>query len=142
MGRLTRSPPTASGVRPPSWPASATPISTAHSSKPAAAEAPKPAAAAAAPAAVGWYTLSGWAASAAHDGDKPSLVRAPAQWVKVDDQPVPELASGQWVTLSAGKHRITFQPALGLGVGPKTWTIDLTPQGHLDQKIPLTADSK
>jgi len=109
---------------------------------PPAAETPKPAAVAAAPPAaarpaVGWYTLSGWAASAATDGGKPALVRAPAQWVKVDGQPVSELASGGWATLPAGRHTVTFQPALGLGVGAKTWDIDLTPQSHLQQQIPL-----
>ena len=102
--------------------------------------APSPAATPAATA-VGWYTLSGWAASAAHDGGKPALVRAPASWVKVDGQPVPELAEGGWATLTAGKHTVTFQPALGLGVGPKTWDIDLAPAGHLEQQIPLPADS-
>ena len=88
----------------------------AQSSKPAAAEAPKPAAAEA-PKPAAAEAPKPAAASAAHDGDKPSLVRAPAQWVKVDGQP-------------------------GLGLVAKTWDIDLTPQGHLDQKIPLTADSK
>ena len=103
----------------------------------AVAAAPRTPPPAAAPAAVGWYTLSGWAASAAHDGGKASVVRAPASWVKVDGQPVPELADGGWATLTAGRHTVTFQPALGLGVGPKTWTIDLAASGHLEQQIPL-----
>ena len=115
----------------------------------AAATAPKPVViAAAAPpppaspsaAAVGLYNVSGWAASAAHGGGKASVVRAPAQLVMVDGQPVPELKEGGWATLTAGKHTVTFQPAVGLGVGPKTWTIDLAPSGHLEQQIPLPAD--
>ena len=69
-------------------------------------------------------------------------MRAPAQWVKVDGQPVLGLALDQWATLPAGKHTVTLQPTPGLGLVAKTWDIDLTPQGHLDQKIPLTADSK
>ncbi len=107
----------------------------------AAPEAPRPVTVASAPPAVAWYTLSGWAASAATEGGKPALVRAPAQWVKVDGQPLPELASGEWATLPAGKHTVTFQPALGLGVGSKTWDIELTPQGHLQQQVPLPPDS-
>ncbi len=94
-----------------------------------------------APAPAAWYTVSGWAAAAAHDGGKASVVRAPASWVKVDGQPVPELAQGGWATLTAGKHTVTFQPAVGLGVGPKTWDIELAPAGHLEQQIPLPADS-
>ena len=58
------------------------------------------------PAAVGWYTLSGWAASAAHEGGTPALVRAPASWVKVDGRPVPELKEGGWATSDSGQaHR-------------------------------------
>ncbi|MDQ2798769.1 MAG: serine/threonine protein kinase [Armatimonadota bacterium] len=96
----------------------------------------KPLAVAAIPTAVGWYTVSGWAAKAQGE-NKPDLVRASAQWVKVDGQPVPALARGDWAELPAGKHSVTFQPALGLGVGPKTWDIELTGQGHLQQQVPL-----
>jgi len=96
-----------------------------------------PAMVAAAAPTFGWYTLSGWAAAAAPDGAKPTLVRAPAQWVKVDGNPMPELATGDWASLPAGKHTVTFQPALGLDVGPKTWDIDLAAQAHLQQQIPL-----
>jgi serine/threonine protein kinase len=103
-------------------------------SAPATAAASPPAVS---PPAVGWYTLSGWAASAAPEGGKPALVRAPAQWVKVDGRPMPALVEGGWAELPAGKHTVTFQPALGLGVGPKTWDIDLAPSGHLQQQIPL-----
>ena len=135
-------------------------VAAVQSSKPAAAEAPKPVAAAeapnpaavaatpaalaatpaalaATPAAVGWYTVSGWGAplSAA---SKSGLARVSAQWVKVDGQPIPGLALGQWATLPAGKHSVTLQPTPSLGLAAKTWDIDLMPQGHLDQKIPLT----
>lgn len=102
----------------------------------------KPAAVAAAPptAAVGWYTVSGWAAKASGKNNseiKPELVRASAEWVKIDGQPMPALASGDWAELPAGRHTVTFQPALGLGVGPKTWDIELAGQGHLQQQVPL-----
>ena len=96
---------------------------------------PTPAAPTVAP--VGWYTLSGWAASTAPGQDKPTLTRAAANWVKVDGHPVAALGSGRWAALPAGRHTITFQPAAGLGVGPKTWDIDLAAQAHLDQQIPL-----
>jgi hypothetical protein len=95
-----------------------------------------PAQTAAVPAAVGWYTVSGWIV---HNpaAPKPTLVRTSAYWVKVDGTPNIPLALGQWAELPAGKHTIVFQPTNGVGVGAKTWDIDLSPQGHLDQQIPL-----
>ncbi len=102
----------------------------------AAARPAAPAAGAALP--VGWYTVSGWV-----PGDAPGhplpLVRASAQWVKVDGRPVPALALGGWAQLPAGKHVVTFQPTPALGIGPKTWNIDLTAQAHLSQQIPFPA---
>ena len=85
---------------------------------------------------IGWYTVSGWAAVKT-PGRTPTLARASAEWVKVDGTPVLPLALGQWARLPAGKHTVTFQPTAGIGVGPKTWAIDLAPQAYLDQKIPL-----
>ena len=87
---------------------------------------------------VGWYTVSGWV-PAGTPGPKSSLVRVSAQWVKVDGQPVLALALGRWAQLSAGKHVVTFQPTPSLGLGPKTWNIDLTSQAHLNQRIPFPA---
>ena len=84
----------------------------------------------------GWYTVSGWVPTAA-PGHTPSLVRASAQWVKVDGRPVLALALGQWAHLPVGKHIVTFQPTPALGIGPKTWNIDLMAQSHLSQKIPF-----
>jgi len=101
----------------------------------AASAAPPPALVAAAPA-LGFYTVSGWAA-APGGGARPALVRAPARSVTVDGQPRPELIAGDWATLPAGRHTITFQPALGLGAGPKTWDIDLAAKAYLQQQIPL-----
>ncbi len=92
--------------------------------------------AASAPRPIGWYTVSGWI-SVNTPGHKPLPVRASAQWVKVDGQPVPALALGRWARLPAGKHVVAFQPTPALGIGPKTWDIDLTPQAHLSQKIPF-----
>ena len=97
---------------------------------------PQPQATAAVPLAVGWYTVSGWIVRNAA-APKPTLVRTSAYWVKVDGTPNVALALGQWAELPAGKHTIEFQPTNGVGVGPKTWDIDLSPQGHLDQQIPL-----
>ena len=85
---------------------------------------------------VGWYTVSGWV-PAGTPGPKSSLVRVSAQWVKVDGQPVLALALGRWAQLSAGKHVVTFQPTPSLGLGPKTWNIDLTSQAHLNQRTPF-----
>ena len=87
---------------------------------------------------VGWYNVSGWVAVHAPD-HKSSLVRASAQWVKVDGQPLSALALGRWVQLPAGKHVITFQPTPALGIGPKAWNIDLKPQAHFNQQIPFPA---
>lgn len=86
--------------------------------------------------AVGWFSVSGWIATNPFS-PKPELVRAPAVWVKVDGQPVTALALGQWAQLTAGQHVVTFQPSPELGAGPKTWTIDLSPQAHLQQQVPL-----
>ncbi len=91
---------------------------------------------AAAPPVVGWYTVSGWIVRNPN-APKPTLVRTSAYWVKVDGAPNLALAMGQWAELPAGKHTIKFQPTNGVGVGAKTWDIDLSPQGHLDQQIPL-----
>ncbi|MDQ2798996.1 MAG: hypothetical protein M3Y13_05060 [Armatimonadota bacterium] len=85
---------------------------------------------------VGWYAVTGWIAADA-SGPKATPVRATADWIKVDGQPIPALSLGQWAQLPAGKHSITFQPLPGLGVGPKTWDIDLTAQTHLNQNVPL-----
>ena len=87
---------------------------------------------------VGWYTVSGWIALAEQTPlQKAALVQASSLWIKVDGQPSPALALGQWAELTTGKHTITFQPFAGLGVGPKTWDIDLAPAAHLNQQIPL-----
>ena len=88
------------------------------------------------PRPVGWYTVSGWV-PADRPGHRSSLVRASAQWVKVDGRPVPALALGRWAQLPAGKHVVTFQPTPALGIGPKMWNIDLAAQAHLNQKIPF-----
>ena len=89
---------------------------------------------------VGWYTVSGWIAADAST-QKPTLVRATPDWVMVDGDSVPALALGHWAELPAGRHTITFQPVSGLGAGRKTWDIEITPQAHLDQKVPLPAAS-
>ena len=94
--------------------------------------------AASAPLPVGWYTVSGWV-PVSTPGHRSSLVRASAQWVKVDGRPVPALALGRWAQLPVGKHIVTFQPTPALGIGPKTWNIDLTSQAHLSQQIPFPA---
>lgn len=87
---------------------------------------------------VGWYTVSGWIALAEQTPlQKAALVRASSLWIKVDGHPSPALALGQWAELTTGKHTITFQPFTGLGVGPKTWDIDIAPSAHLNQQIPL-----
>ena len=54
---------------------------------------------------VGWYTVSGWIAANA-PGQKPNLVRATPDWIKVDGKPVPALAQGQWAELPAGRHTV------------------------------------
>jgi serine/threonine protein kinase len=96
------------------------------------------ASAAAPPAGVGWYTVSGWIAVADQmPVQKTQLVRASALWIKIDGQPLFSLAAGKWAALPAGKHQVTFQPAFGMGVGPKTWAIDLAPSAHLNQQVPL-----
>ena len=87
---------------------------------------------------VGWFSVSGWIA-APSPGSQPELTRSPVAWVKVDGRPVASLALGQWAELAAGRHVVTLQPEPGLGVGPKTWTIDLSPQAHLQQQVPLPA---
>ena len=87
---------------------------------------------------IGWFSVSGWIATNA-PGQKPELTRAPAAWIKVDGQPVAALAQGQWAQLPAGRHIVTFQPAPDLGVASKTWAIDLAPQAHLQQQVPLPA---
>ena len=97
---------------------------------------PSEAPVAAVPHPVGWYTVSGWV-PAAVPGHRSSLVRASAQWVKVDGRPVPALALGRWAQLPAGKHVVTFQPTPTLGIGPKTWNINLSAQARLSQKIPF-----
>ena len=87
---------------------------------------------------VGWYTVSGWIALAEQTPlQKAEVVQASPVWIKVDGQPLASLALGQWAELPAGKHTVTFQPSAGLGVGPKTWDIDLAPAAHLNQQIPL-----
>ena len=87
---------------------------------------------------VGWYTVSGWIAVAEQTPlQKAELVQASPVWIKVDGQPMASLALGQWAELTAGKHTVIFQPSAGLGVGPKTWDIDLAPAAHLNQQIPL-----
>ena len=86
----------------------------------------------------GWYTVSGWAALPGQSAiEKPQMLRVNPVWVKVDGQAVPSLASGQWAALKAGTHQVTFQPALGMGAGPKTWTIYVAPSRHLNQQVPL-----
>lgn len=89
---------------------------------------------------VGWYTVSGWVRVNTSGRQSPPK-RASARWVKVDGQPVPALALGRWAQLPAGPHVVSFQPAPALGLGPKTWNIDLVPQAHLNQHIPLPAVS-
>ena len=125
-------------------PPAAPPSREAHSpSAPVAPRRPGPPSGslAGAPAAnVGWYAVAGWIASEAA-GPKISPVRASADWIKVDGQPVPALALGQWAALPAGKHVVTFQPKPGLGVGPKTWDIDIAAQAHLAQNVPLPPTS-
>jgi len=109
-----------------------TPVKTAALRVPTAGLAP------AAETRPGWYTVSGWIALAGQSSvRKPQLVRASPLWIEVDGHPLPSLASGNWAALPAGKHLVTFQPAVGLGVGPKTWTIQLAASGHLSQQIPL-----
>ncbi len=94
--------------------------------------------AAIADAGVGWYTVSGWISLASQtSAQKAALVQASALWIKVDGQPSPALAAGQWMELPAGNHWVTYQPSDGLGVGPKTWAITLAPSAHLSQQIPL-----
>ena len=89
-------------------------------------------------AGVGWYTVSGWIALPSQaPAQKAALVQAPPLWIKVDGQPSPVLAGGQWAELRAGTHSVTYQPPAGYGVGPKTWTITLAPAAHLSQQIPL-----
>ena len=89
---------------------------------------------------VGWYTVSGWAAIANQSpAQKAQLIRAEAQWIKVDGQPLLSLALGQWAALPAGRHLVTFQPIFGLGAGAKTWAIDVAPKAHLNQQVPLPA---
>jgi len=86
----------------------------------------------------GWYTVSGWIALAGQSSvQKPQLVRASPLWIEVDGHPLPSLASGNWAALPAGKHLVTFQPAVGLGVGPKTWTMTLAAASRLNQQVPL-----
>ncbi len=84
----------------------------------------------------GLYTVSGWVPIGA-PGHTPALVRASAQWVKVDGRPVLALALGRWARLPAGRHVVTFQPTPALGIGPKTWNINLAAQAHLSQRIPF-----
>lgn len=87
---------------------------------------------------VGWYAVSGWIALTKKTPlQNAELVQASPLWIKVDGKPYPALASGRWAELSAGKHTVTYQPFGGLGVGPKTWDIDLAPSAHLSQQIPL-----
>lgn len=98
---------------------------------------PKPPRVAAAPKR-GWYTVSGWIAlSKQPTAGKPQMVRAAPLWVKVDGHPMPSLASGQGAALPAGAHKVTFQPAAGMGAGPKTWAIRIAPSGRLNQQVPL-----
>ena len=87
---------------------------------------------------VGWYTVSGWIAlSNQAPAQKAALVQASPLWIKVDSQPSPALAAGQWVELPAGTHLVTYQPPAGYGVGPKTWTISLYRSAHFSQQVPL-----
>lgn len=91
---------------------------------------------------VGWYTVSGWIAVAEQaPPQKPALVQAASAWIKVDGQPSPALAQGQWAELTTGKHTVIFQPLAGLGVGSKTWDIDIAPAAHLNQQLPLPSES-
>ena len=86
----------------------------------------------------GWYTVSGWAALPRQSSAvKPQMVRAAPLWVKVDGHPMPSLASGRSAALSVGAHQVTFQPAAGMGAGPKTWTVRIAPSGRLNQQVPL-----
>lgn len=86
----------------------------------------------------GWYTVSGWIAlSNPAPAQKAALVQASPLWIKVDSQPSPALAAGQWVELPAGTHLVTYQPPAGYGVGPKTWTISLYRSAHFSQQVPL-----
>lgn len=130
----TRSPLIPFGVISPPAIVDAMPTVTA----PAAAAAPVPSALPPASTRVGWYTVSGWIALAEQTPlQKAALVQASSLWIKVDGQPSPALALGQWAELATGKHTITFQPFAGLGVAPKTWDIDIAPAAHLSQQIPL-----
>lgn len=95
----------------------------------------------------GWYAVSGQIVLADQPSPSqplpnqsspgPQLIPASPAWVKVDGYPLPALALGQWAALPAGTHRVTFQPATGLGVGPKTWTVKIAPSAHLRQQVPL-----
>jgi len=85
----------------------------------------------------GWYAVSGWIALSGQSSQKPQIVHASPLWIKVDGHPLPQLASGQWAILPTGNHQVTFQPAAGLGAGPKTWTIKIAPSGHLSQQVSL-----
>jgi len=90
----------------------------------------------------GWYAVSGWTALPGQStqnqpGQKTQLVRASPAWVNVDGHPLPQLAAGEWIILPVGTHRVTFQPAAGLGAGPKTWTVKISPSAHLSQQVPL-----
>ena len=83
-------------------------------------------------------SVSGWL-PVALPGQKPELVPVPAEWVKIDGRPSEDLAHGLWVSLPAGRHVLVFQPMPGSGANPATRIISLSPQGHLNQLIPLPA---
>jgi len=90
----------------------------------------------------GWYAVTGWIAlpgSSVQDqpGQKTQFVRASPAWVNVDGHPLPQLASGEWIILPVGTHQVTFQPEAGIGAGPKTWTVKISPSVHLSQQVPL-----
>ena len=95
----------------------------------------------------GWYAVSGWTALASQSSpnqsspnqssQRPQMVHASPLWIKVDGQPLPQLASGSWAILLVGTHRVTFQPVSGMGAGPKTWTIKIAPSAHLSQQVSL-----
>ena len=91
----------------------------------------------------GWYAVSGWltlprpSSQPRQSSQKPELVRASPLRLEVDGHPLPALASGRWTILPVGQHRVTFQPAEGLGAGPKTWTIKIAPSAHLSQQVSL-----
>ena len=136
---LPASSPLLATMRPPSssaLTAAATPVPPPAPAAAPVQVSPAPFAQSPASALVGWYTVSGWIARGPA-APTPTLVRTSAHWVKVDGTPNLALALGQWAELSAGKHTIEFQPTNGVGVGAKTWDIDLSPQAHLDQRIPL-----